>query len=175
MQASPSYVTARSPRCIVTWLPLGLRHWSRSSFTCTAALWFFSIHWNEKESGPPPTGVKLARPGLLYSVWLPTFVLFRRNSTGAPVSTALAFTTMGNTELGSSLMPGTSVNVVDVVETASVRHTVSMHFAGVVPPFVAACAAHTPPTATIAAASTLATLRICAPPSVTVLLGARSP
>jgi hypothetical protein len=38
-----------------------------------------------------------------------------------------------------------------------------MHLAGVVPPFVAACAAHTPPAATIAAASTLATFRISAP------------
>jgi hypothetical protein len=57
------------------------------------------------------------------------------------------------------------VNVVYDVETESVRHTVSMHLAGVVPPLVAACAAHTPATATIAADSTMITLRICAPPS----------
>ena len=25
--------------------PLGLRHWSRRSLTCTAADWFGSIHW----------------------------------------------------------------------------------------------------------------------------------
>src|SRR3954453_21762803 len=165
MQPSVDQPTARSPRNIVTWFPLGLRHCSCSWFTCTAPLWFFSIHWNENASGPPPDGTKLARPGLLISVTSPTFVLLTRNSTGAPVSTALAFTMIGKTAAGPSLTPGTSGNVVDVVEPGSVRHTVSMHLAGVVPPPVAARAAHTPPTATTAADSTMTALRISAPPS----------
>jgi hypothetical protein len=89
--------------------------------------------------------------------------LITRNSAGAPDTTALTSITIGKIEAGESAKPGTSVNVVDAVVTSSVRQTVSMQRAGVVPPPVAACAAQIPPAATTTAVTAIIAFRISDP------------
>ena len=99
-------------------------------------------------------GSKRVGPGLLTIVWSPTFVLRMRNRAGAPETSALTSIVIGKMAVGSASSPGTACHVVDDVDTAEVRHTVSMQSTGVRPVVVPAITPRAPtatrPRATIA-------------------------
>ena len=94
--------------------------------------------------GPVAPGSKRVGPGLLTIVWSPTLVLRMRNRAGAPETRALTSTVIGKIAVGSASSPGTACHVVDDVDTAEVRHTVSMQSTGVRPVVVPAITPRAP-------------------------------